>query len=481
MRPGVGNQVLPLALLLFGAAVLGMLVVRQPALAAVLVVGLFAIWGTLERAVRPVFIGLLMLAYMNLIPFVDLTILRLPAGIRVDDVVMGTLALLGIAWTWGAERRSPIAVLRLVLLLTFAYWVIVLVKTVVTGDGTLVLSAFYGRDLLAMSMALAIAAIAREERDAELLVGVLVAGACLYSVGHFGSFLFGVDMSFITHPYKVGETIDQARIFSKGQALIVPALVLALGRAVVSATGRRRVLYWSATIILIIEILTEFTRANYLGLLVSLIVGGVLLAGVRTERAQSRTVTALASLGIAVSAAWLASETAPVRAWLAGTSVAARFSTVTSEVAAQGGTFGYRLVLYRTMLGELGGSWLLGLGFWHPAEHYASALPQGSIRNNDTGLLAILMTMGVVGVLLFVWPLVLATRWGLGVIRAGAEWVRATGWSAVVYSVWVLVTSFSLGFLSYGAGLAATAIIVGAIAGARQADTQSTPATDVAA
>src|SRR5438477_12108578 len=94
------------------------------------------------------------------------------------------------------------------------------------------------------------------------------------------------------------------------------------------------------------------------------------------------------------------------RAWRCA--VAHRFEEGIQNVANTTGTVRYRRELDHEMLTLLGASWPIGLGFLHSGAHYVAGLPEGSIRNTDTGVFNALMAMGVVGTLLIYAPLAFA-------------------------------------------------------------------------
>jgi hypothetical protein len=62
------------------------------------------------------------------------------------------------------------------------------------------------------------------------------------------------------------------------------------------------------------------------------------------------------------------------------------------------------------MLHLLGSKWPIGLGFLHPSARYVGGLPDGTIRSTDTGVLNVLMTMGIVGVMMLYAPLAYGMR-----------------------------------------------------------------------
>jgi hypothetical protein len=125
------------------AAAIGVSVVRFETLVLIVMMAGVLAWASFRYELRWLAAGILTLAYMNAVPFVDLVQVRLPASVRFDDVVVVALAVCGVAWTASEPNASPIGRLRLMLVVFVAYWVLVLAGTVLTGNGTPLLSALY--------------------------------------------------------------------------------------------------------------------------------------------------------------------------------------------------------------------------------------------------------------------------------------------------------------------------------------------------
>jgi hypothetical protein len=111
----------------------------------------------------------------------------------------------------------------------------------------------------------------------------------------------------------------------------------------------------------------------------------------------------------------------------------------------------------------LGPRWPLGLGFLDNHTNYFVDLPEGRIRNNDTGIFNSIMTMGVVGtVLLYSAPISL-----LGVLllrtRSRIEQSNFLFMGGTIWLLIVLITSYTLGGLSSLSGLATTAVGIGVL------------------
>jgi hypothetical protein len=137
------------------------------------------------------------------------------------------------------------------------------------------------------------------------------------------------------------------------------------------------------------------------------------------------------------------------------------FFSAASSSNAQTSTVAYRERLDTILLTRLGDQWLFGLGFLSPKIHYELDLPNGSIRNSDTGVLNALMTMGIVGAALIYVPVV--------AVAALLMWQRlarrrdADSWLAFGVFAWcilVLCTSASLVTLFSISGLVLSAAML---------------------
>jgi hypothetical protein len=134
------------------------------------------------------------------------------------------------------------------------------------------------------------------------------------------------------------------------------------------------------------------------------------------------------------------------------------------------GNVGYRTQLDHQLLNDLGSSWPIGLGFLDPTSRYFLGLPQGSIRNSDTGVLNSLMTMGVVGTVLMYLPVLTGIRalTRTRVTRRGRRTVIDTAegrWPDLGIVMWLLqliVGSVTLVVLFSTGGLVLVAAVMGA-------------------
>jgi hypothetical protein len=111
----------------------------------------------------------------------------------------------------------------------------------------------------------------------------------------------------------------------------------------------------------------------------------------------------------------------------------------------------------------LGQSWPLGLGFLSPHSNYFADLPEGNIRNTDTGVYNSVMTMGVIGTsLLYLVPIVLL----VGLVRRAQMGQANNSPLLMGGTIWlfsVLITSYSLGSLTSVSGLATVTVGLGVL------------------
>jgi hypothetical protein len=114
----------------------------------------------------------------------------------------------------------------------------------------------------------------------------------------------------------------------------------------------------------------------------------------------------------------------------------------------------------------LHGHWITGLGFLHPASHYFSVLPFGSIRNPDVGVLNAVMTFGIVGACLLYMPLLICLKAVVRGVRADVLTDEALRLGIAVWIIATVVASFTLIDLFSLGGLECTACMLGLAAAA---------------
>lgn len=407
-------------------------------------------------------VGVLVIAYCNGIPFVDMHEVKF-GGVSARDMVFLAVVLSG-AFFWARSRASAgrmTVMLSRAMVAFVLVWLLSVLQAAFT-IGTFSGAILLGRDMLVFVLALPIAIVCMEQKQAQAFRLVIIIGGVLSSIGVCLSALAGID-SGLLHATATNSFAGTTRAYMQMEYLSNAALVLAVGSWLFERDRRRQAVYMVGMVILTMGFMFMFVRASYIGLAAGLVVGAiVLLVGTRWKASRER----LALLGLGIAAAVTGSTLIggrPTESVFAP--FIQRLATVSVDLSTGGGTFGERVSLYNDMIDVLGRSWLTGLGFVHPRDHVFSSLPAGTIRNVDTGMLGVLMTQGILGVLVIGLVLWVAIKAARCLLRHDQPLVQATGWSLVVYVTLSVVTSFSLMYLAGAQGLAATAAMVGITVG----------------
>lgn len=447
------------------AVLVGCIVAWLPILAlwiAGITSAVLAISGPLRNRAGFV-VGSLVVAYVNGIPFINLYDVRIPGGALARDVALMALLVAGV-YLW-VRKKSAYGWATVSLVRVLGAFVLVWVLSVLNAAltvGTIWGAVLYGRDVLALLIALPVALVCLDVRQARIFGSVLVGAAVLHSVGLILLAAGGVD-SGLVHATKVSFSEGLPRAYTHMEYLASAALLLAVGWRLYQDGASARIVNSVVVAVLALGLLVSMVRANYLAMTIGLIFGGVLHLARSRDRLQIDKV-ALGGLGLA--AAVVIGRLAEVR--IAGSilePIVARIESITQVFISGGDTYGYRLSLYESMLDILGRSWLAGLGFVHPADYWFPTLVAGSLRNNDVGILSILMTQGALGLLAMGGVLWVSVKAGLTLLGSEDRFAFATGWCVLAYMVVVLTSAFSLMYLSGAQGLAASAAIIGMAVG----------------
>jgi hypothetical protein len=434
------------------------------ALAIPVAVLLVAILPLLDAGIL---VGLALILANNAIPGVDLTHLTISGAANGTDLAF--LAIFGCAVVRRLSARNDATsdpVRRLATLAAFLFlglWAVDFFRAL--DAGTHVLQALSGgRDFLYFGLTLPFASSLlvtdRHLRHCCIVVGV---GAVLFA---------GADIAASLHlaPAAIANALFTApsgsitRVYNSGYYLFELTFSAAFAYALLRQGRNARLAAVVATVMAVALILS-FTRALYIGVILgsvlALIVSGIGTGGTRRilRHRVLLTLLGLVIVCLLVSAVSPSVVTnGPVHSVIVRASSAASALSSTSPSTS---TVAYRNRVDSLMVQTLGTHWLFGLGFLSPQTSYYSALPQGSIRNNDVGVFNSLMTMGVVGTILVyltpLWMLVVLIRQVLrriereNVLRlAGMIWLFA-----------ILITSYSLGSFASVSGLATTVVGLG--------------------
>jgi hypothetical protein len=256
-------------------------------------------------------------------------------------------------------------------------------------------------------------------------------------------------------------------------------VVLMFSWAFVLTARAKRVRQFAAVVALfaLVAVAMLQTRALYFGCAG----GAVVAAAVYLRLRDWRTVLRRLAIGVAACAFVILAlyTVAPqVRVTHALSDIATRAASsigaagssnqVTSTVAVRE----FELQLLEQRLGK---SYMLGLGFVDPRDQFDPNLPFGTIQNSDVGLFNAVMTMGVVGTVIYYLPLLLTTL--LLIVRARAMPEGQRGYAAGALGACVLTLITSLTLVSFfdltGVSTVAGAIGIGAAMVAEPASARS--------
>lgn len=417
--------------------------------------------------------ALLMLAAMNGIPIISLNG-RLPGGLHFQDGAVIALGVLLFAYrdrTSTAERARLIHVAVIWSGCFVAWWTFTLARSVAL-DGIPVLKAMlYCRDFLYFALLLPLVLRARlPPRFLRDGARVLIAGVVVYAVGAGLISLAGVAVPSLVHPGIVDPNIGGglSRVYSPMSYLVNTCLIFTGALLLSRQRQGRRWRLGGLALLLILTASLQLGRANYFALAAAFVAGtavylmrygsptAVVIRGAMVILVLSLVVIAFTGVtGGSVT-------TAPVIH-----DVVSRINLGLSNLSQSSGTIGYRERIDNEMLQVLGGAWPVGLGFLYPAAHYVVGVPFGAIRNTDTGVLNILMTLGIVGVLLIYAPLVYGIR---ELMRAGKRLGRGVErlpqwiiYGSVAWIVWIVAGSPTLVVLFSIPGVVVVAVGLGLI------------------
>jgi hypothetical protein len=415
------------------------------------------------RAPGP-FVALMLLAIMNGLPGVDLSGKLGP--LHIQDY--GVIALIIALHSRGREAPNPYRA-RLIRLATLwsacltAWWITTLARSVLIDGVPILKAALYGRDFLYFAILVPVALRASIPRQSLKTGAVLLGvGIIAYAIGQVTVSLSGTHLPWLVHPGLSSEVGHLSRLYSPMNDVVGISLLFVLARVLSQEAKRDRIVLSGVAALLLLAVALQFTRATYFAMLVALVVAvtvHTMRGGSLTALTSRIAMLVLAGMLIVLLAMGL---NVGRDARIVG-AVASRVESGVQNIAHTTGTYGYRHQLDEKMLEVLGADWPIGLGFLHPHAHYVGRLPEGSIRNTDTGILNALMTMGVVGVLLLYAPLVFAFMQLVRLNRPVRPLSSRQMWlvyGGTAWVTWVVVGSATLVVLFSITGLVLTALVL---------------------
>lgn len=447
----------------------GLVVLGLP---AVLVIGgaCGIAWLAIARNYPGVALGFWVLLATNTVPFLNVDSFRVPGSFRPEDAIL--LLLVIAAALAGARGVRPAHLgtwLRGGLALFAAVWLITFLRSWLVAGIPPVPAILFGRDFVFYGVTLVAARYLLSQRQGQVATALatMTGGALVYALAQIAYQVTGLRAGWIVHPHMEAMSASIVRTYQNSTTLVwllVP-ITLALGLGMV---GRWRGIWLLATVAFVVAALLNQTRASYIGMAVGILVVLILMVRGRWAHTGVRRLYMLL-VAMAVAAAVI-TPLASTALHGAADTVVSRTSSIVAELdrsdQAALATLSYRQSLAHEMLAVLGRDWPIGLGFLHPAVHYVAGLPQGSIRNDDLGLMQVLMTMGALGLSLLLLtvlaPVGTAARWLLGAAGGNgpADPGRMIVSGAVAAVASALAASMTLGTFADGPSAMVAGVIV---------------------
>jgi hypothetical protein len=457
-----------------GAALLGLVLVgcgwatangdAKLLLTLAAVVGLIVL-----AAVRPgAFVGVMLLAAMNGIPFYD-TSKVVKSHLTAQDVAIYAMVAASIAWlaTGRRRNRNPLSsALSWCGAALLAWCMFTVFRTWGAGNAPFLPALKYGRDFIDFALLLLLLSRVRfDHRDIKDLVLVTGFGVSIFAFGQILTAEGLANPTYLVHAAATARVGGVERLYAGMNDLLLAGLAVGIAALALGRLGRWRGAVAAFTVLLATGFVLELTRARWIALLMSVAAVSIWLAFQAERRLAARLRRRLlVFLGVVVFLAVIASVLAP-GTFSAGPIVQRLVSIFTdiNSSNSQTSTFAYRQLLAHEMTTVLGSHWFAGLGLIPPSAHYFAPFPSGSIRDPDVGVLNAVMTMGVVGAGLIYLPLLTALIAGMrrmrGPVAPRHPWLNYGGQIWIVASLvssLTLVTLFSLSGLAMSGVLIAT-------------------------
>lgn len=429
---------------------------------------LLAAWRRSTKILKVGWPAVLVVISMDAIPVVSFAELFPSGSLRLADVAF--LALVAVAIS-RRQARSEAEVARwrtsafAVGLLLAGCWLFALVHAIL-NEGRFLNSLLFGRDYLFLAALVPIAPWLFPTREHwDDFVAVLLFFASLLAVASIAASL-GVAPPSIVHASKVVADGGLVRVWTSSGALLTTGFSLALGNALIRKRSSAAELI-SAGLLTTVVVLT-MSRALYFGLIAAMLLTPIVW--VASSRDSSDTKGLYRRLGgatAAIIAVLLVTSAAGISAGpleQLGSRASSGLTAVSGGANTQRNTqdtWAHRLEVGGFMLGVLGDSWPVGLGFIHPADHFFVGLKKGSIRDTDVGSLGPLMTMGIIGAVAVFLPLLgllgLMARHG----PPSAMKRRGYMFGLLFYTIFALASSPTLGVVSDTTSAIVLAVMLG--------------------
>jgi hypothetical protein len=460
------------ALALSGLLVIcGWAIARQDTKPLFIGLAVIAICG-LAVTQRGAFIGVLMLAALDGIPFLETSKL-VTSKLAIEDVAILALIGVGLIWMLIDDRSRPGTTAGRALVkvspLLLLWCTFFMARTMIDYHTPVLRTVYFGWDFLFFPLLLMVLPrVSLSRYDIAVALGVLALGACIFAVGQI---MIGIGAgnpgSLIHYHYTLEEAAHTSsasgvtRVYSNMTDLVTAGLAASIGALLLARDRRTRLIALPIAAILLTSTIVQLTRARWIGLIIGLVVVSFWVFSSSRTPAVAATLRKrlMAVFGVLVAGGLAVALIAPNV--LSGSAISKRLSSIFTDLETSSGTVAVRETVTHTLTTLLGERWLTGLGFISPFTHYYFGLPGGSIRNPDVGVFNAIMTMGVIGALLIYLPVLLVLLYCLR--QLSRRNVTDLGWLYYGGAIWLvaaLASSITLITLFSTSGLTLTAMIL---------------------
>jgi hypothetical protein len=462
--------------------------VSSSALIVIALLAALIVVGSLVRAEyrSGAIIGIAVVAALDGLPGPDLTTTIVKSGLYAEDFVI--YALIGLLVLdisrnrlWGFFGSGIGRCLLVFALLNIAWWMFTLYRTTGMDDVNVRHAANFARDFMYVAVLTPLFAAAMQRaqtRDAMFAVigawSLVLGATCIIGAVHQSSLT--VELLHVT---TIRHIAGVTRLYVHAQDLLAACFGFGCAFALTSASARRRRFGAIVAVTCGLAVGLLQTRAAYLGC-----IGGIVIASCVYLRGRSMR---YAGMRMLVGAAMVAAVIVALLAFApnsqetnAVSELGSRVSSIVGTASSQSttaSTVAVRKVELQLLEQRLGGSWLLGLGFVDPRDVYDPNLPFGTIRNTDVGLFNVVMTMGVVGTVLYYLSLMTVTLMLVVRSRRIVGESRVYAYGALAGCVMTLITSITLVTFFGPTGISSVAAMIG-VGAAAIGSTTAPPAID---
>lgn len=272
---------------------------------------------------------------------------------------------------------------------------------------------------------------------------------------------------FLAHAYNSYEAGGITRLYTLNREVVTASIPFALGAVLFAKTARQRTVSLGLLLLLLAEALLALGRVKYVGLTIMAVVMMALWARRRSALRATGLVFAL------VAAVWTAANVGPLQTTVSdlGQRINSIFASTSERQAYEGtDTARYRAIYAAQIRGATTPTeWIVGRGFLPSPWYYFAPDANRTLRNSDLGFYNAVNTMGIVGLLLLIAPVV-----GIGAAcwkrrrHAGSDtWLLFGSMGFALYAIVVSQTLVVL-FSAPGLTVAACALALGFAAAPRR-------------